>query len=268
MRQALLASSVLVALTVTNLALAEVSLLLNDSFVDNGSVGFQTGFAAGESAGVTLGPVSDTFTIQKLQFLFGPTDPMMRTLNVKVIVEDSPGVLGATLYQGDYQITPASDALQVIDLTTMNVTHAGAGSIRVAVQVNHTGAPGVARDDDGCQPGRNWIYTSNMWNDSCALGLMGDWVMRAEIDGPPLGTGGAGGMGVGGATTTSTTSAGGATTSGTGGASGGAGGAGDIAPEGGCNCVMAPRTLSDIWIWGSLAAVTTIAARRRSRIRH
>jgi uncharacterized repeat protein (TIGR01451 family) len=45
----------------------------------------------------------------------------------------------------------------------------------------------VVRDTDGCQAGRNAIFAelapgTNVWFSACALGVQGDWVIRAVVD--------------------------------------------------------------------------------------
>ena len=42
-------------------------VLQNDGFVDQASVGFQQGFAAGEEGAVTLGPISEACVIKNIQ---------------------------------------------------------------------------------------------------------------------------------------------------------------------------------------------------------
>ncbi len=182
-------------------ASADVYTLSNDSVEDGDEVAFQQGFATGEAAAATLGEVSDTFTVRKVTFLFGPAGPPIQ-VSVAVHAEVGTDMPGALLYQGEYEITPADNALHEIDLTGEDVEHVGPGSIRVVIGVMHDGAPGVARDDDGCQKSLNWIELASppSWVSSCDQGVAGDWVIRAEIDGPlPPGEGGAGGGAEGGA---------------------------------------------------------------------
>lgn len=250
-------------------AFADVYTLFNDSVEDGDEVAFQQGFASGESAGVTLGPVSDTFTVRKVQFLFGPAGPPV-TVNVAVHADVGTDTPGALLYQGNYEITPADNALHEIDLTGEDVEHIGPGSIRVVIGVMHDGAPGVARDEDGCQRGLNWIELASpsSWVSSCEQGVEGDWVVRAEIDGPALpGEGGAGqgGSGEGGASDGGSPPVTGGNGSGGAPASGGsnAGGAGsDGSSDDGCGCsVVGPAPAAP---WAALA-LGLIAWRRRRR---
>lgn len=50
-------------------------------------------------------------------------------------------------------------------------------------------APSIASDANGCQPGKNAVFAlPGGWTNACALGVSGDWVIRAVVDcapGPP-----------------------------------------------------------------------------------
>lgn len=250
-------------------AFADVYTLFNDSVEDGDEVAFQQGFASGESAAATLGEVSDTFTVRKVLFLFGPAGPPLQ-VNVAVHADVGTDMPGALLYQGNYEITPADNALHEIDLSGENVEHIGPGSIRVVIGVMHDGAPGVARDDDGCQKSLNWIELTAppSWVSSCEQGVAGDWVIRAEIDGPPQpGAGGAGGGGEGGAgeggapPVSGGSSAGGAGNAG-GSSAGGAGSDSDSSSDDGCGCRLAQsEQTTPAWLGLGLA----LAALRRRR---
>jgi MYXO-CTERM domain-containing protein len=155
--------------------------LQNDGFVDGDSIGLQSGFAASEAAGVTLGPVDGPFTVEKVQLIFGPASGN-RTVTLSVYLDDGGDDPGTLLHEADYELQSAEDAIIEIDLSAEDIQVAS-GSIRVAVLFQHTGAPSVARDDDGSiQGGRNWIYTEGSWFDSETFGLEGDWVIRAEVE--------------------------------------------------------------------------------------
>jgi MYXO-CTERM domain-containing protein len=257
---------------ISSSALADVYTLQNDSAEDGDELAFQQGFATGESAAVTLGEVSDTFTVRKVQFLFGPAGAPVQ-VNVAVHADVGTDAPGALLYQGDYTITPSDDGLHEIDLTGDDVEHIGPGSVRVVIGVTHDGAPGVARDDDGCTDDKNWIelVTPPSWISSCDEGVQGDWVIRAEIDGPPpegaAGEGGAGegGAGEGGAPPTNggAPSTGGAPSAGGASAGGGSGfGNGDDESDDGCGCSLATsQQTTPAWLAIGLA----FAALRRRR---
>lgn len=50
--------------------------------------------------------------------------------------------------------------------------------------------PSIASDSQGCQPGKNAVKVNGaVWLNACALGVSGDWIIRAVIDcgGEPIG---------------------------------------------------------------------------------
>lgn len=167
---------------VSTLAGAVEMTLQNDGWTDGGLVYCQGGFTAGEEGAATLGPVATTFTIEKIRFLFCG-DTLTRTLTLRIYLDSGNPNPGTEIYNADYQVTGADDALQEIDLSGENVTVPGGGSIRVSFQFQHSGLPNISRDDDGIIAGRNWINAMGMgWVASSTLGLTGDWVIRAIVD--------------------------------------------------------------------------------------
>jgi hypothetical protein len=156
--------------------------LQNDGWIDGGLVYCQAGFAAGEEGAATLGPVAATFTIEKIRFLFCG-DTLTRTVTLRIYLDSGNPNPGTEIYNADYQVTGADDALQEIDLSGENVTVPGGGSIRVSFQFQHAGLPSISRDDDGILAGRNWINATGMgWVAASTFGLTGDWVIRAIVD--------------------------------------------------------------------------------------
>ncbi|MCD6500363.1 MAG: hypothetical protein J7M25_18865 [Deltaproteobacteria bacterium] len=177
----LLFGSLIALLLFASEAEAATVTLQNDSFVSGGSVGCQAGFASGEMSGVTLGPVTNGFRVQNIQFVFGGAQTQV-TLTLHVYLDSGGTNPGTELYHGDYQVTGADDSMQQIDVSSQNIVVPAGSSIRVALEVQHNGAPGICRDMDGIHAGRNWIYSSATWYDAQSLGVQGDWVMRAEVD--------------------------------------------------------------------------------------
>ena len=168
-------------------------LYQNDGWTDGGQVYCQAGFAIGEEAAVTLGPLTEAGVITSVELLFcGATTP--QTVGLRIYADDGSAQPGTLRYEGEVQLTGADDALQVIDLSGMSLTVLGGKSFRVSLVFEHAGVPSVSRDDDGSiQPGRNWINASGTgWIDSRSAGLTGDWVIRARVntgdtaDGAPL----------------------------------------------------------------------------------
>ena len=156
--------------------------LQNDGWTDGGLVYCQAGFAMGEEGAATLGPVAATFTIEKIRFLFCG-DTLTRTVTLRIYLDSGNANPGTEIYNADYQVTGADDALQEIDLSGENVAVPGGGSFRVSFQFQHAGLPSISRDDDGITAGRNWINATGMgWVASDTFALTGDWVIRAIVD--------------------------------------------------------------------------------------
>jgi MYXO-CTERM domain-containing protein len=261
---------IVAALAVTpRLAFAVELDLVNDAFGDRGTAAFQQGFVTNEAAEVTLGPLSDTFTLLAIEFLYGPEDADT-PVRVEIYRDEGVAEPGTLLYSADYSVQPAENVLHQIDLSGEDIVHDGAGSLRVALVALHDGAPSVARDDDGCQPGRNWIRTTapTAWTDACDLGVPGDWIIRAKVDGPPPNEGGGGAGGAGGEAGASPgggPSEGGSGAQGGGSVGGGGGVGGDGVDGGGCDCrsgVAAPSGGFSSLL--GLAALLGLARRRRA----
>ena len=241
--------------------------LVNDGFGDQGDAAFQQGFVSNEAAEVTLGPVEGTFTVQSVRFLYGP-EAADTSVRLEIFVDDEgAAVPGDLLYSADYSIMPGDNVLHEIDVSAEGITHEGPGSIRVALLAMHDGSPGVARDADGCTPGRNWIRLNTPdWVDACEQGVEGDWVIRATVDGPvSMGTGGMGGSGAGAAGGSAEAGGGqggsGGAASG-GGDQGGAGGS-TSGESGGCDCAT-PRGEQGPSALVGLALALAVWGRKRS----
>ncbi len=189
-------------------ASAAIIELKNDGLVDEGQVGFQTGFVTGEMGAATLGPVGEAFVVNKIYLVFGPEQPPPNDavpVGLKIYIESGETDPGTLLYDDEYHLEPSSTAIQEIDLTAVEppIQLAGGTSIRVAIEMKHDDEPSIARDNDGCTAGVNWIYGTPApdptgWYDFCALGGEGDWVIRAEVE--TEGEGGYGGAGGAGGT--------------------------------------------------------------------
>lgn len=171
-------------------AFAQETILQNDGFVDGQFAGFQGGFAAGEIGAVRLAPPGPfPMDVTRVQLLFGgATTTQTVTLH---IWDDSAGnaAPGVELYSGDYQLTGSDTAMQEIDLTGLGVQVSG--PFRVGVEFQHSGAPSIARDNDGVIASRNFIFALGLgWFDSTVFGLTGDWIIRAGVQPSGGGTGG------------------------------------------------------------------------------
>lgn len=159
--------------------------LQNDGFTTGGAKAFQAGFVVGETAEVTLGPVSNTFQVTAVQFLFGGTGstPTSRDIVLKIYKDIGVGTPGTLLYTSTYSVAASDNLLQQIDLRDKLIVVNGGGSIRVAIEMTAAGLPSVAVDKDGTVTGNaNWIKTGGSWVSSPSLGLSGDFIIRATIE--------------------------------------------------------------------------------------
>ncbi|MBI5487948.1 MAG: hypothetical protein HY905_11495 [Deltaproteobacteria bacterium] len=160
--------------------------LTNDGFGTGGTAGFQSGFVTGEAAASRFVPEAPT-QLLRIQFLFGGGgDATPRNVTIHVW-DDAAGTddPGSELYVNEFTVTPSDEALQEVDPTdggAIDVT----GPFRVGIEFQAGGLPSVARDDDGLDyPERNFIDASGMgWVRSQALGLEGDWIIRAVVATP------------------------------------------------------------------------------------
>ncbi len=158
------------------------NILRNDGWEDGQSAAFQGGFVAGEIGAVRLVPgVACPCDLNRVELLFGGATGV-RTVTLR-IWDDTDEELdpGPELFSGDYQLTGADDAINVIDLSSEGIEVPGA--FRVGIQFQHAGTPSIARDTDGnINVDRNFIFTSNNWFRSSLFGVTGDWIIRAAID--------------------------------------------------------------------------------------
>ena len=159
------------------------TVLQNDGWSDGQNAAFQGGFVAGEIGAVRLVP-GQPGDIEQIELLFGgSTAQQTVTLH---IWDDSAEQInpGALLFSGDYLLTGADDAINVIDISAEQIQVPG--PFRVGIEFQHTGYPSIARDDDGTiNIDRNFIFTSNTWFRSNLFGVTGDWIIRARMAGQP-----------------------------------------------------------------------------------
>lgn len=158
------------------------TLLANDGWVSGQVAAFQGGFLAGETAAVRLTPSGPCpCRLDKIQFLFGGAagthDVTFRIWDDSALVDDP----GPELYSTTLQLTGSDEFLQEVDLGAVGLMIDG--PVRIGLEFTHAGLPSVARDDDGLQPGRNFIDDTTLgWVDSGTFLLTGDWVIRAVLD--------------------------------------------------------------------------------------
>ncbi|HVV83414.1 MAG TPA: hypothetical protein VHE35_10100, partial [Kofleriaceae bacterium] len=162
--------------------------LKNDGFTTGAQVDFEGGFHDGEigaSRFLAPGPRQ----LQAVQLLFGG-NTATRTITLQ-IWDDSQGGSdpGAMIYEGDFELTGANDAMQSLDLSGENVFVPA--QFRAGIQFQGApdvdlGYPSIARDIDGSiAADKNYLYAvvagQFHWYRSKDLGLQGDWVIRAVV---------------------------------------------------------------------------------------
>ena len=157
--------------------------LINDGWSDGQTAVFQAGFISGEIGAARFVPASPCpCFVKQLTFLYGGANTT-RTVRVH-IWEDGAGTStpGLEITAGDYELTGADDALQVVDLSGSGVFVNG--PFRVGIEFLNDGVPAIARDSDGnIQPNTNYIFASGLgWVESSLLKLSGDWIIRATIE--------------------------------------------------------------------------------------
>jgi hypothetical protein len=157
--------------------------LINDGWSDGQAAFFQQGFVSGEigaSRFVPAGPCPCYLT--HVSLLYGG-DTATRTIRVYVW-EDGSGLFspGPEIYAGDFELTGADDALQLIDLSAAGIFVNG--PFRVGIGFFDADVPSIARDGDlSIQPNTNFILADGLgWFPSDLLGLTGDWIIRAHVE--------------------------------------------------------------------------------------
>lgn len=154
--------------------------LQNDSFVHGGQAGFQGGFVAGECAASILGTAQPgQVRVSRVEVVVGGAagTPIL-TVGVRSLA--ATGEPGDAVFEGMFPVT-ASDAgvLNVLDLSANNVLVSS--PFAVSICFSHSGLPGVARDSDGTiTSDKNWVRAPG-WMRSSAVGLTGDWIIRAVV---------------------------------------------------------------------------------------
>jgi len=163
-------------------ATGTISTLQIDDFT-TGTPLFQPGFATGEAAAVRLGPQSAAFTVRKVLVLFGG-GTATKTVTLTIYQDGDSTNPGAVLHNADYTLTASNAAIQEINVTLQNIHVAANQKIRVAVTFQHDGLPSVAVDS-GRTASRTLLKLNSVgWTTAEAVGLLGDFVIRAEISTP------------------------------------------------------------------------------------
>ena len=168
---------------------AAIKELSNDSFSGMGSITCQIGFFEAESAAVklTADPGDYPYQVKKIRMLVCPASTS--GFVILRIYEDNTGTVlpGPLLYEEIVQVTGSDDALNEVDLSLSGII-IPSGSVRVELEWFQNSPPGLAHDDDGYVPNVNYIYAYvdppgvYTWFYANQLGVMGDWIIRMEIE--------------------------------------------------------------------------------------
>jgi hypothetical protein len=157
--------------------------LVNDGWTDGQAASFQAGFVSGEIGAARFVPAGPCpCFVKQVSLLYGGANAT-RTVRLH-IWEDGAGTWapGLEITAGDYQLTGADDALQLIDLSGNGIFVGG--PFRIGIEFLDDGLPAIARDFDGnIQPATNYILAAGLgWVESSILGLTGDWIIRATVE--------------------------------------------------------------------------------------
>lgn len=174
----------------------------NDSLGDGGTAAICPCFAAGEEAAAWLTSPCDGNIVGIQIFWRSLTGGAAITLEDSIIVYEggtfpNPGpvkdeFIGPALqdgglnefrYEDENQTIPISIPVSAGEEFVVSLKFFNANNTNPAL-------PSIASDSQGCQPGKNAVKVNgNFWASACALGVSGDWVIRAVIDcgGDPVG---------------------------------------------------------------------------------
>lgn len=168
----------------------EEIVLKNDDYAkDHNSRMYIPDFDEGQEVAVTLGPVTNPFTILRAEFFFGTTgDPRTRDIVLKIYKENATTSPGNPFFMRRYTLTATNkEELTVIDLTDDELFIKDGGSIRMSIEITDDGLPSVAHEWMGTiTPDRNWIKIGGTWINSETKGFDKDFIIRAVVkEGPP-----------------------------------------------------------------------------------
>lgn len=162
-------------------------VLQNDSVVDFGTAFIQVGFVAGERAAAWLtSSCAGNLVALRVLWLSNPPNggsTLGEYLRLSAagtfpvpgaVLQELPGPVLTEGAFNEFMLAPPVPVLQgetvVVDFQFLsNPPLSG---------------PSIVNDIDGCQAGRNGIYATppNAWFSACALGVSGDFAIRAVVD--------------------------------------------------------------------------------------
>ncbi len=188
--------------SMTAAGLAQEVTVQNDRLVDGGTAAIQAGFIAGESAATWLtapcdgsivavqvfwrsvlgnAPLSieDSITLFAAGTFPTPGDVLLNSPGSQPVILEAPvmtdGVLNEFRFLDENQAIPLNVPILTGEVFVV--------SFRFANSPNPVLGPSVVTDLNGCQNLKNTIFANpGGWLNACALGISGDFVIRAVID--------------------------------------------------------------------------------------
>ncbi len=166
---------------------AQQVVLQNDSVTDFGNANIQAGFVGGESAAAWLTSSCEGSMVAVQILWMSTTGTAPDELHDSIVISN----VGAFPIPGAELVSISgpllSDGfLNEFVLPVPVVVQQGSTYV-VSLEFDHaplpTG-PSVVTDLDGCQSGKNGIYAipPGAWFSSCALGVTGDFAIRAVVE--------------------------------------------------------------------------------------
>jgi len=194
--------ALLISTALASSAVADEVILQNDSFSDGDTVAICPCFAAGEEAAVWLTSPCDGNIVGIQIFWRSLTGSAQVSLEDSIIVYeagnfpnpgpvkdsfDAPvltdGVLNEYRYEDENQTIPISVPVSAGEEFVLSLRFFNSNFTDPTL-------PSIVSDSDGCLNGKNTVKVNgSTWANACALGVSGDWVIRAVIEcsGEPTG---------------------------------------------------------------------------------
>jgi len=190
-----LAAAMIGALLSTSVLMAAEITVANDSAGNSGNVQIEAGFVAGEAAAAWVtSPCAGNVVAAQVEWrsLSGSAAPVVESsLDIsRGGVFPNPGAVVQSIANpqltdgaiNEFRHTDPNNTVPVMVPVAQSETFVIA--LTFADAPSPTG-PSVTVDIDGCQAGRNAIYADFppfAWVSACALGVTGDFVIRAVVD--------------------------------------------------------------------------------------
>ena len=176
-------------------ALGDEVVVKNDSLADGGQVAICPCFTAGEEAAVWLTSPCDGNIVAIQIFWRSLLGGAQVSLEDSIIVYNAgvfpnPGSVkdsfdGPALQDGGLNEFRYEDETQTIPIS---IPVSAGEEFVVSLRFGNSNSanqllPSIVSDRSGCQGGKNAVKVNGTtWTNACALGVSGDWVIRAVID--------------------------------------------------------------------------------------